>query len=65
MRVNYRKAVLSRSAVRAWMKLNVGLSRTTTELAEQAVDFLDLPQEWLDDETHWIWDEAAEIFAGG
>lgn len=31
-----------------------------TELAEAANIAFDLPGEGLDDETHWVWDEAAD-----
>jgi hypothetical protein len=32
-----------------------------TLLAETVVDEMDLPWEWLDDETHFIWDLAIEV----
>jgi len=32
-----------------------------TALAQTAAAVLDLPEHWLDDETHWIWDEALRV----
>ena len=37
---------------------------TATELAEMAASALDHP-EWLDDETHWVWEIAANFAAIG
>ena len=48
----------TRAYVRQWMVANIHEVDNYTLLAEAAADKLDLPQEWLDDETHWIWDEA-------
>jgi hypothetical protein len=33
---------------------------TATELAETANAIFRLPGDGLDDENHWVWDEAAE-----
>lgn len=49
----------SRRAVRSWMRNNAAEYETATALAEGANAALDLPQNWLDDEAHWVWDEAA------
>lgn len=48
-----------RRDVRAWMRHNAGHYETATELAEAANAVFRLPGEGLD-ETHWVWDEAAE-----
>ena len=53
--------------VQAWMKANINTGRdaigeiSMTKLAEAAVDALLLPHSYLDDETHWIWDVAANV----
>lgn len=46
-------------AVHRWMFYNSENYETATALAEGAVhDAKLLPDSVLDDETHWIWDEA-------
>lgn len=52
----------SRGRVRRWMRLHAGEHDTATGLAEAANAALDLPQAWLDSESHWIWDEALRSF---
>ena len=53
--------------VQAWMKANINTGRdaigeiSMTKLAEAAVDALLLPHSYLNDETHWIWDVAANV----
>lgn len=49
-----------RRDVRAWMRNNAEHYETMTELAETANAIFRLPGDGLDDETHWVWDEAAE-----
>ncbi len=51
--------------VLVWMLSNAEAHETATSLAEEAVECaLDRePWEWLDDDTHWIWDLAAAVFA--
>ena len=49
-----------RRDVRTWMQNNAEHYETATELAETANAVFRLPDCVLDDETHWIWDEAAE-----
>jgi len=49
-----------RRDVRAWMIHNAEYYGTVTELAEAANAIFRLPDGGLDDETHWVWDEAAE-----
>ena len=49
-----------RRDVRAWMHKNAGEYETATALAEAANAVFRLPGSGLDDETHWVWDEAAE-----
>lgn len=61
-----RKAVIPpppsarRRDVRLWMRHNAEHYETATELAEAANAAFRLPDGGLDDETHWVWDEAAE-----
>lgn len=61
--------VFNKENVRAWMWSNREDSRDSatdcidmTHLAESAADHFDMKDEGgpLDDETHWIWDLAAE-----
>lgn len=49
-----------RRDVRAWMRHNAEHYETATELAEAANAIFRLPDGGLDDETHWVWDEAAD-----
>lgn len=56
--------VATRSQVRAWMRCNADEYDGATQLAEAANVEFDLPGEGLDDETHWVWDEAA-LATGG
>ena len=53
-------ALPSQREVRAWMRRNVEPDEGPTVLAQCAASELGLPVEWLDDGTHWIWDEALE-----
>ena len=48
----------SRRQVRSWMRKNADGFETATELAEAANAALDLPQFAMDDECHWVWEEA-------
>jgi len=49
----------TRRQVRRWMRQNVSeYDGNMTFLAEGANAALNLPDGALDDETHWIWDEA-------
>lgn len=49
-----------RRDVRLWMRHNAGSYSTATELAEAAAEVFNLPDGGLDNETHWVWDEAVE-----
>lgn len=49
-----------RRDVRSWMRTNAGDYETATALAEAANAVFRLPGNGLDDELHWVWDEAAE-----
>ena len=49
-----------RRDVRLWMRHNADDYHTATDLAEAANAVFRLPDEGLDDETHWVWDEAME-----
>lgn len=51
-----------RRDVRRWMQHNVDSYSTATELAEAAGVVFRLPDGGLDNETHWVWDEALEAF---
>jgi hypothetical protein len=48
----------TRRQVRRWMRLNACDYADATHLAEAANIVLDLPAGAMDDETHWVWDEA-------
>ena len=48
----------TRRQVRTWMRLNASDYETATNLAEAANAALALPSEAMDDETHWMWEEA-------
>ena len=50
-----------RRDVRAWMRQNAEHYDTATELVEAANTIFRLPDGGLDNETHWAWDEAAEV----
>lgn len=49
-----------RRDVRRWMQHNADDYSTATALAEAANAVFRLPDGGLDNETHWVWDEAAE-----
>ena len=52
-------APISRMQVRAWMRANAAdYDYCATSLAEAANVALPLPDGAMDDETHWVWDEA-------
>ena len=53
-----------RRDVRLWMRKNAEHYETATELAEAANSVFRLPDGGLDDETHWVWDEAIEAIPG-
>jgi len=49
----------TRKQVRNWMRRNVGDGfETATELAEAANAALRLPPDSMDDDGHWVWEEA-------
>ena len=48
----------ARRQVRSWMRRNAEGFDTATELAEAANAALRLPPEAMDDEGHWVWEEA-------
>lgn len=52
--------VASRAQVRAWMRREASAYDTATALAEAANIALDLPPGAMDDETHWVWEEAMQ-----
>jgi predicted nucleic acid-binding Zn-ribbon protein len=51
----------TKAAVRRWMEDHEDGAETATHLAERAAYAFDRDR-WLDDETHWVWDIAAEVF---
>jgi hypothetical protein len=51
----------TKSSVKKWMRDNASEYGSATELAEGANAEFDMPIEWLDDESHWVW-ELAEAF---
>ena len=48
----------NRRQVRSWMRHNAQDFDSATQLAEAANAALDLPSGAMDDETHWVWEEA-------
>ena len=50
----------SRRQVRSWMRANAHDYEDATHLAEAANAEFKLPADWLDSETHWIWEEALD-----
>ena len=53
-----RSTTASRASVRAWMRAAADDYETATSLAEGANAALELPAGAMDDESHWIWEEA-------
>lgn len=53
-----RSATASRASVRAWMRAAAEGYDTATALAEGANAALELPSGGMDDELHWVWEEA-------
>ena len=53
-----RRATASRASVRAWMRAAAEEYDTATALAEGANAAFELPAGAMDDETHWVWEEA-------
>ena len=51
----------TRAVIRNWMRRNASDYESATELVEGASANFDIPAEWLDDETHWIWDIGATV----
>ncbi len=54
------KPAATRREVRKWMRMHATDYETPTQLAEAANSVFDLPGDGLDDETHWVWDEALD-----
>lgn len=48
----------TRRQVRVWMRQNVEGFESATQLAEAANAALDLPPGAMEDDTHWVWEEA-------
>ena len=51
----------TRRDVRRWMRASAEEYETSTQLAEGCCAAMDLPCGWLDDPTHWIWEDALDI----
>lgn len=60
--VPVQNVVASRRQVRSWMRRNVHDYENATFLAEAANVEFELPGNGLDDETHWVWDEAQDAY---
>ena len=52
------KPSASRRQVRIWMRRNAECFESATTLAEAANAALDLPAGAMDDDGHWVWEEA-------
>ena len=52
----------TKQQVKKWMIQNADEYETATGLAEAANIEFDMPESWLDDELHWIW-ELADRYA--
>lgn len=52
----------NRRQVRSWMRNNADGFGSATQLAEAANAALELPPGAMDDETHWVWEEALAAF---
>ena len=52
----------TKAKIRNWMIANAPEYEGATQLAEGANAEFDLPESWLDSETHWIWDLAADCY---
>lgn len=50
----------NKTEVRRWMRLHASEYENATALAEGCNSALNLPQLWLDDPNHWVWDLAVE-----
>ena len=50
----------TKRAVKKWMIANADEYDTATQLAEAANIEFDMPESWLDDELHWIWELAVK-----
>ncbi|MGK9451961.1 hypothetical protein [Acidithiobacillus caldus] len=58
--VTCRSNLATRQQVRRWMRSAVGYYENATLLVEAADEEFDLPDGGLDNETHWVWDEAVD-----
>jgi hypothetical protein len=47
-------------SISSWMYGNAREYNCATALAEAAIDILGLPERWLQDEAHWVWDSALD-----
>lgn len=56
------KSIATQKQVRTWMSHNFEYYDRATELAEAANVEFNLPDGAMDDETHWIWDEAFKFY---
>lgn len=52
---------IERHHVRKWMRDNVADYDNETELVEGLMCSMNIPEKWLKDETHWIWDIAVSV----
>lgn len=52
----------TKSQVRAWMRAHFDEYEDETQLAEAANVEFELPEGAMDDETHWVWEEAYKCY---
>jgi hypothetical protein len=53
---------INREELKEWFVHNCEAFDNCTQLVEYAVDKFDLPERWLDMNTHWIWEDALNAF---
>ena len=54
----WKRIVQAANDAENWMRRNAQEFETATELAEAANAALRLPPDAMDDECHWVWEEA-------
>ena len=54
--------VPSKTKIRNWMLANAPEHEGPTQLVESANAHFDLPESWIGEETHWIWDLGADAY---
>ena len=64
MRQSSRSRTQSRRQVRSWMRNNADGFDSATQFAEAANAAIDLPPDAMNDDTHWVWEEAVSARMG-